>query len=434
VTFSEQLHRHAAEHPDQIALICDEQQFSWRALMQDISRRHSDGRRSDVEASLGSNLERALWSLAQMQAGLPIIGATSGSTGAAKRYQRSQASWLASFASDAHEFGLTRHDVLMAPGALTHSLFFYALCHGLYRGARVILTDQFRPDRVLSQVARHQVTVLYGVPTQLKMLIEAHAKFASIRGRVGTEFPSVRWVLSSGAKWFQEVTAPLQTMFPRATIAEFYGASELSFVSVAKHGADEFLPKGSVGKPFHQVRVAILNAAQKPCAPYEIGRIFVNSGGLFDRYLGPAPADFSEIFTNEGGERWCSIGDLGWRDQEGYLFLAGRESRKIICSGQNISPEEIEQVLHTHPLIQSAAVVSNADRLRGEALVAVIIPVAVAAVLSRPELMAFLREHLPEFKIPRRYYVIDYWPLTASGKTDFAAIAQAVAEGSGGAL
>jgi long-chain acyl-CoA synthetase len=223
-------------------------------------------------------------------------------------------------------------------------------------------------------------------------------------------------------------------MFPRATIAEFYGASELSFVSVAKHGADEFLPKGSVGKPFHQVRVAILNAAQKPCAPYEIGCIFVNSGGLFDRYLGPAPADFSEIFTNEGVERWCSIGDLGWRDQEGYLFLAGRESRKIICSGQNISPEEIEQVLHTHPLIQSAAVVSNADRLRGEALVAVINPVAAAAVLSRPELMAFLREHLPEFKIPRRYYVIDHWPLTASGKTDFAAIAQAVAEGSGVAL
>lgn len=369
-----------------------------------------------------------------MHAGLPIVGATSGSTGSAKRYQRSQASWLASFASDAHEFGLTQDDVVMAPGALTHSLFFYALCHGLYQGAQVILADQFRPDRVLTQMARHQVTVLYGVPTQLKMLIEAHARFASVRGRVGTEFPSVRWVLSSGAKWFQEITTPLQTMFARATIAEFYGASELSFVSVAKHGADEFLPKGSVGRPFHQVRVAILNAAQKPCAPHEIGRIFVNSDGLFDRYLGPAPTDFSEIFTNKGSERWCSIGDLGWHDQEGYLFLAGRESRKIISSGKNISPEEIEQVLHTHPLIQSAAVVSKADPLRGEALVAVVSLVAETAVVLRPELMAFLREHLQEFKIPRHYYVVYHWPLTASGKTDFAAIAQTVAEGSGVAL
>jgi long-chain acyl-CoA synthetase len=92
------------------------------------------------------------------------------------------------------------------------------------------------------------------------MLIQTHTRFTSIRDRAGDVFPSVRWVWSSGAKWFDDITPPLQAMFPCATIAEFYGASELSFVSVAKHAADPSLPKGSVGRPFHQVQVAILNA------------------------------------------------------------------------------------------------------------------------------------------------------------------------------
>jgi long-chain acyl-CoA synthetase len=417
VTFTEQLNQHAARHPDRIALICEDQQLSWRELLQEINR----------DQSQNSNLHSALTALARMQAGLPIVGATSGSTGAAKRYQRSQQSWLSSFESDAQEFGISSEDVVMAPGALTHSLFLYALFHGLYRGACVILADQFRPDRIFSQMARHGVTVLYGVPTHLKMLIQAHANLASVRDRAGAVFPSVRWVLSSGAKWFDEITPPLQQMFPQATVAEFYGASELSFVSVAKHGLDPFLPKGSVGKPFHGVKVAILNANQQPCAAGETGRIFVSSGGLFEMYLGPAPSDFSEITRGDTLERWCSIGDLGWRDDKGYLFLSGRESRKIISSGKNIYPEEIEQVLQTHPLIQSAAVIGVADPLRGERLAAVIC--AEPLSLSRPALIKFLRGQMPEFKIPRRYFLVDQWPLTPSGKTDFAAITQALSQG-----
>jgi long-chain acyl-CoA synthetase len=113
--------------------------------------------------------------------------------------------------------------------------------HALYVGATVILCRQFRPNLVNRLIAVHKVSVIYGVPTQLEMMIEA-----AMREGV-PPFASVRWMLSSGAKWQGRAIAELRRQFPAARFAEFYGASELSFVTVAKD--DEDAPPDSVGRP-----------------------------------------------------------------------------------------------------------------------------------------------------------------------------------------
>ncbi len=343
--------------------------------------------------------DQVIHALSRLAKGEAIVGSTSGSTGQAKRYCRSQDSWVASFAMDQKMFGLRSSDVILAPGSLSHSLFSYALCHGLFIGATVVLSERFRPDHVVHQIASHNATVLYGVPTQLKLIVQLGSK----------AYPSVRWVLSSGASWFGEITPALQAMFPNAVIAEFYGASELSFVSVAFHGGPTPTPtpSGSVGRPAPGVRVQI-----------DSDQIWVSSPGLFERYLGGAPADFFER-VDARGVRWCSVGDLGRLDPDGFLYLSGRQSRKIIVSGKNLYPEEVEQALLSYPGITQAAVLGIEDALRGERIVGV---VAADPVPTRAQLIAHLRPLVDDYKIPREFFHAARLPMTNSGKTDFAAV------------
>ncbi len=352
--------------------------------------------------------DQVLLGLARLHAGHPIVGSTSGTTGQAKRYCRSQASWIASFEMDRQVYGITAQDVIVAPGALTHSLFSYALCHGLYCGATVVLSERYRPDQVLAQLPQWKASVLYGVPTQLKIMAQTALHDTSQAGSSGARaFPSVRWVLSSGARWFADTTPMLAACFPGAKIAEFYGASELSFVSTALRVGSDPAPAGSVGKPMPGV-----------CVQVDADRLWVNSPGLFDGYLSDPPPDFHERVDRDG-RRWISIGDLGRMDEQGYLYLSGREARKVIVSGKNLYPEEVEQALSSYPGVEQVAVVGQPDPLRGERLVAVV----MARREFQPALaIAHLRGMLEDYKVPRRFFLAQDWPLTASGKTDIRAI------------
>ncbi len=411
-----------AQHPaEKIALVVDDQRMTYGELalamnQAGLGRQTPDSLLTPPKLTFDSNqpvIHAVVKALEQLHQGLAIVGSTSGSTGAAKFYERSQASWVASFRADQTEFGLTANDVIVAPGSLAHSLFSYAVCHGLFIGATVVLSEAFRPDRVLQQIQKHQATVLYAVPTQLKLLLSAD-EIVSAKAHASNAWPSVRWVLSSGSRWFSELTAGLIQRFPNAVVGEFYGASELSFVSVAKHGKDTVLPAGSVGRPFSGVNVDIVD-----------GRIWVNSEGLFTRYHSANPPDFYERVDGEG-RRWLSVGDHGFLDENGYLFLSGRESRKLIVSGKNLYPEEIEEALESHPWVQRAAVLGQIDDQRGERLLAVVQLTQPSDDPLRQILIDHLRPLLEDFKIPRDYRSLTDWPTTATGKTDFAAIRKAI--------
>jgi long-chain acyl-CoA synthetase len=350
------------------------------------------------------------------------VGFTSGSTGTPKGYRRDHRSWVLSFRGDAIEFDLGPDDVVLAPGALAHSLFLYAMVHGLHAGATVVLCRRFRPAAIPALIRRHGVSVLYGVPTHLRLIVESAAR--ALRGRRFATAPqgdvanavaltSVRWVLSSGAKWFADALPDLRRLFPAARFAEFYGASELSFVTVAKDG--ERVPPGSVGRAFPGVAISIRDRAGRRLPPGRVGRVFVASPLLFSGY-----AVGGEDDLYRAGDT-VSVGDRGRLDARGFLYLEGREKRMIVTSGKNIFPEEVERALETHACVAAAAVLGLADAKRGERMVA-LVRLRPKARPRAAQLIAHLRRTLPLYKVPRVYAVVGAWPRTASGKSDFAAL------------
>jgi long-chain acyl-CoA synthetase len=389
------------------------------------------------------------------------VGFTSGSTGAPKFYRRDHLSWVASFRGDAIEFGIGPDDVVLAPGALAHSLFLYAMVHGLHVGATVVLCRHFRPAAIPDLIRTHNVSVLYGVPTHLRLILEAAlnndrhpevaARSAALEGwtatqvgysrlaqlsmpisgkpEIGADHPSrlaalapqddgsllnsVRWVLSSGAKWFADALPDLRRLFPASRFAEFYGASELSFVTVAKD--DEPVPPDSVGRAFPGVSVSIRDRAGRRLPPGRVGRVFVESPLLFSGY-----AVGGEHDLYRAGNAVC-VGDRGRLDVDGFLYLVGREKRMIVTSGKNIFPEEIERVLESHPAVAAAAVLGMPDAKRGERLVA-LLSLRTCIRTNPATLIAHLRRVLPLYKVPRVYGAVSAWPRTASGKSDFAAL------------
>jgi len=332
------------------------------------------------------------------------VGFTSGSTGMPKGYRRHHQSWIESFLAGDHEFDIGAGDVVLAPGALTHSLFLYGLAHGLYVGATVILCRQFRPNLVNRLIAVTQVSVIYGVPTQLEMMLEA-----AMRDGL-PPFPNVRWMLSSGAKWQGRALAELRRQFPATRFSEFYGASELSFVTVAKD--DEDVPSDSVGRPFAAVSLTIRDHLGRCLPPGETGQVFVASPFLFMEY-----ACGCETVLPRHGDA-VSGGDIGMLDERGFLRLAGRASRMIITAGKNVHPEEIERVLEGHPAVAAAGVLGAVDERRGERLVA-LLRLGPDGCIASSDLISHARLSLPLYKIPRRFAVPPHWPMTSSGKTDF---------------
>lgn len=352
---------------------------------------------------------RALSHLADVHDDLLFYcGLTSGSTGRPRAYRRTHRSWLQSFRADAVEFGLSADDIILAPGSLTHSLFLYALARGLHIGATVVLAGRFHPPDVLAALVRHRASVLYAVPSQVQLITDA------ARQRGATPIATLRWLLVTGAAWFARNDPNLRTLFPDACFVEFYGASETSFIALARDG--EAVPQGSVGRAFAGVRLRVRDPATRmDLPPGESGLIFSQSAMQFAGY-----ADgLGEGAMRHGDE--LSVGDIGYLDADGFLFLTGRQRRMIVTAGKNLFPEEVEAALRAHPLVAEAAVIGVRDALRGERLVAFVRPRDDRAP-TRRDVIGHLRAMLPLFKVPRLYAQLNDWPLTHSAKTDYAAL------------
>lgn len=329
-------------------------------------------------------------------------GFTSGSTGLPKGFRRTHRSWTASFAGAQEEFDIGPADCVHACGPLSLSMPLYALASTLHAGGKFVLARSFQARSALRVIAAQRVSVLYAVPTQLLLMLDAAEAESDVH-------PGVRLVLSSGAKWPSKQTRRLKKVFPNAVFAEFYGASELSFVSLARH--DKRVPKDSVGRAFPGVTVSIRDGSGKVLKTGKPGLVFVESPLVFSGYAG------GEGEIRREGEA-LSVGDLGYLDEKGFLFLSGRADRLVISSGRNIQPEEIEIVLERHPLIGHAAVFGIADEKRGARLVA-LVHLRGQVKLAASDLAKHLRQYLPANKTPARFVAVESWPQTRSGKSDF---------------
>ncbi|WP_417894461.1 acyl-CoA synthetase [Bacillus safensis] len=324
------------------------------------------------------------------------MGFTSGSTGSPKAFIRRQQSWIESFQMTAASFGITHQDHALILGTLLSSHFLYGAISTLYFGGTVTLLEKFVPVKAKKALETGDITVMYTVPTMTETLLQIDA--------FREDNPLL--VMSSGADWSISSKEQLVTNYPHVTFFDFYGTSELSFVSYLS--SNDFMQKpSSVGRPFFSIQVEVRRPDQSVCQPNETGRIYVKSPMTFSGYL----------HEQKPPEEWLTVYDMGWLDEDGYLYMSGRENGMIVYGGLNIFPEEIERVLNEQPGVKRSIVVGVPDPYWGE------IPVAILEQV--PQIKAVrqaVKEKLAAYKVPKKWLVIDQMIETSGGKIARASI------------
>ncbi|MBT8493114.1 MAG: AMP-binding protein [Deltaproteobacteria bacterium] len=340
-------------------------------------------------------------------AGAPI-GATliytSGTTGEPKGCLRTAAQERARAEELIASYSLTDDDVQLVASPLTHSAPGIFARAARLAGATTVLLPRFEPELVLEQIERHRVSFFFMVPTQYERLLGLPR---ATRGNY--DLSSVRVAIVAGAP-MPPATKERVTRWLGPILWEFYGSSETGTVSVLspEHGASN--PR-SVGKLAAGVKLEIRGLDGIPLAPGKQGELFVNSETVMAGYTEPGGG------PPTGRPELVSVGDLGYLDDDGFLYLVGRATDTIITGGVNVYPAEVERALAAHPAVHRCVVFGRDDDDWGQRVEA-LVTLEPEAELDHAELKAFLAERLAPFKIPKRFAVVsgESIPIGASGK------------------
>ncbi|MCX2746900.1 AMP-binding protein [Arthrobacter sp. MI7-26] len=332
-----------------------------------------------------------------------LIGLTSGTTSVPKAFTRSRRSWQVSFDASIEFFGLTPEDRTLAPGPLAASLNLYALSECLYAGAAFHTLETFDVGDTHAAISYDGVTRLVLVPTMLRLLSE--------RGLAGgVDASGVRSIICAGSKLDARTLEAARRWAPNAAIFEYYGASELSFVSGTRLAAGKPLDVGGtgIGGPFPAVELKILDdeGAERPEGAD--GNICVRSGMVSNGYLWGDDGQALRCFDG-----WYTVGDQGYVDS-GVLHILGRRSDMIITSGRNVYPHEVELALASVPGVSAAVAAGMLDEVRGQKVVAGIVP-AYGSVTAT-QVKTGLDGLLARDKRPQRYFTLSELPVTDRGK------------------
>ncbi|HEU5376446.1 MAG TPA: AMP-binding protein [Ktedonobacteraceae bacterium] len=294
---------------------------------------------------------------------------------------------------------------MLAPGPLVHSLSLYAAAATLFAGATVHIVQKFTAPNVLDVIFAQSITDLYVVPTMFEALYEESLK----RGQSLVTTSSVRSIISTGDKWSALSKRKVKMVFPGASLFEFYGASELSFVTILDPDGNQRRPD-SVGKPVENVTISIRDAEGKEVQRGEAGTLYVQSPMLFAGYY------MGNTIASESSENgWVTVGDIAKQDEEGFVYIVGRKNNMLISGGLNIYPQEIEEVLLQIPSIHESLVIGVPDTHWGEKIVA-LVKLKPEATLEEDTVKMYCRDHLATYKCPKEIRQVEVFPYTQSGK------------------
>ena len=340
-----------------------------------------------------------------------LVVFTSGTTGTPKAIIRDRGSWRRSLATGERFFGIASNTRTFAPGPLAHGLTLYALAETLVAGTEFIGAAHFEATGAISIIETKEVQRLVLVPTMLRRLCTA----ATSRPQT-----SVTQITVAGAKLTASDRASAAHAFPKADVIEYYGASELGFVSVATN--TDAASATAVGRAFPGVTLSVRDDNGREMPTGETGTIFVGSTLISDGYVGSTDgAGFRRLGS------LATVGDLGFLDRDGTLHLLGRAGGMVLSGGNNIYPQEVEAVIVADAGVHAALVLGLDHPDLGSELVAVIEP--ESNEFDRKALDRHLAAHLPRYKHPRRIWLCLNMPMTQSGKVAAGTLRQWIADG-----
>lgn len=299
---------------------------------------------------------------------------------------------------------LQRGDVTITHTPMFHTggLFVYTLPL-LTIGGTVVIMKKWTADDMLALIERHEVTLLFCVPTQYQMMLDS-PRFAA------TSFASVRFLTSGGAP----LPVPLIEAFcavHKVAFKQGFGMTEFGpgIFSLAPEFAVS--KAGSVGRPNYFIDARVVDDDNKPVPDGEVGELVLKGPSASSGYFANPEASAAAV----DGEGWFHTGDLARRDAEGFYYIVDRKKDMFISGGENVYPVEIEKVLYEHPAVAQCAVIPDPDPQWGEVGRAVVVLRAGTAA-SADELLAHCRAHLARYKVPKTLVFVDAMPLSPAGK------------------
>ena len=331
---------------------------------------------------------------------------TSGTTGKPKGAYRNMTDQSTAIALIGF-IGYTPDDVYLTSGPLYHSGPSAFMGAGLALGQTVVLQRKFDPEDWLRLVDTYRVSSTFSAPPLIRLVCALPEEVKERYDR-----STMRIMLANAAPWSYALKQSYVANFPPESLWEIYGSTELG-VNCILEPKDQMRKPGSCGKSAPGVEIRLLDPDGNEvtgAGPDHSGELFVRSTGVFSEY-------YKQQDSYEAARHgdFHTVGDIAYRDDEGYYYICDRKNDMIISGGMNIYPAEIEAALEQHPDVFDVAVFGIPSQEWGEQVHATIVP-APSATLTEAEVISFAREHLAGYKSPRSVSFADELPRTGSGK------------------
>ncbi len=317
---------------------------------------------------------------------------TGGTTGASKGVMLSHRNLIANTYHMLASVPQSHRDTYLVMAPMFHAAGSNSVLGCLWTGSPQIVLDAFDPNAALDLIAAHGVTMTLAVPTMLAAMAEE---------QIARPRPtdSLRYILHGGSPIATEVLRRAHRAFPSAELIEVYGATELSPLATLLREEQALIdtPRArSCGQPCLGVTVSVRDADNQPLPQGEIGEVVVQGANVMLGYWGK-PEQTEAVLKPSG--YWT--GDMGYLDEDGYLYLVDRSKDMIVSGGENVYCTEVEEVLYRHEAVLEAAVFGVPDERWGEAVHAVVVPRPEYGDVDPESIIAFCKAHIAGYKVPK---------------------------------
>ena len=329
-----------------------------------------------------------------------VVILTSGTTGTPKGASRKQPDSLDPAAALLSKIPLHAREITFVVAPLFHSWGFAHFTLGMALSSTILLRRKFDPEETLATIAQHEATSAPMVPVMLQRILdlpeETRAKY---------ELPSLRTVPVSGSALPGELATRFMDEFGDV-VYNLYGSTEVAWATIATPKDLRQAP-GTAGRPPEGTVLKIYDEKGSEVPVGQTGRIFVGNEMLFEGYTGGGGKDMINGLM--------STGDVGHVNVAGHLFVEGRDDEMIVSGGENVFPQEVEDLLAKHKAVSEVAVIGVDDEKFGQRLKAFVVKKG-SAKLTPEEVQSYVKSNLARFKVPREVEFIDELPRNATGK------------------
>jgi long-chain acyl-CoA synthetase len=333
-----------------------------------------------------------------------VILYTSGTTGNPKGSVLAHDQMMTHTLGHCERVGYESCDRTLVCLALSNNFAFsHQMLSALYSGATLVVTPDFDPAEVLEKIESEGITMLYMMPVMF------HALNKAAESRTHPVPNRLRLAVVAGDTTPKVVFDRFKKFFD-LEMCEGIGMTETQIYALNPLGGGKKF--GSVGLPVGYTEVAVQDDEGNPSPTGEIGEIAVRGAIVMRNYL-----DNPEANASSFRDGWFLTGDLGYFDEEGYLWFRGRRKQLIVHDGHNISPQEVEEAFYHHPAVFEVGVVGIPDTFEGENLHA-FVALRQGASASAEELLEFAGGHIADYKLPETVTFIDALPKGSTGKID----------------